>query len=102
MRANRIVGEPKLARQLLNRGHATAQERRYLPLGASKEPLIPASRHDSDAPLVAFSLPPDDRFVNIVKKHIDEMDTAAMLVARWPRVAGRSRKPAVGAGRRTR
>ena len=51
--------------------------------------------------LVARSLPPFDRIVNIVKNNIDKTGNIDMLIARWPDLAGRIRKPAVGAGRRT-
>jgi hypothetical protein len=51
--------------------------------------------------LVARSLPPVDPIVNVVKNHIDKTENIDMLVARWPDLAGRIRKPAVGAGRRT-
>jgi len=51
--------------------------------------------------LVALSLPPVDHLVNIVKNNLDKTENLDMLVARWPDLAGRIRKPAVGAGRRT-
>jgi hypothetical protein len=51
--------------------------------------------------LVAFSLPPDDRLVNKVKKHIEKMDKSLMLVARWPDTTGRIKTPVIGTGRRT-
>ena len=51
--------------------------------------------------LVASSLPPADHVVNFVKINIDKTENIDMLVARWPDLAGRIKKPAVGAGRRT-
>jgi hypothetical protein len=51
--------------------------------------------------LVALSLLPAVRIVNVVKNNIDKTENIDMLVARWPDLVGRIRKPAVGAGRRT-
>ena len=87
MRANRVVGEPKLARQLLNRGYATAQERHHLPLGASEEPLIPASRHDSDAPCCPQPTAMD-HIVNIVKYNIDKMEKSEYAGSTLARCGG--------------